>query len=111
MPFGDSQNRFQGIMRNLGTIKPDFYYKEDFGFYLELYNQLPDKRYGAVMTWCNLYMKVMFTMAKTIPGIDLSTITKQEIYDNDYPCLSVKKAVDAGLLPYVKGYIRFNNLM
>ncbi len=96
-------------MRNLGTIKPDFYNKEDFGFYLELYNQLPDKRYGSVMTRCNLYMKVMFTMAKTFPDVDLSTITKQDIYDHDYPCLSVKAAVDDGLFPIVKGYNRFNN--
>jgi len=106
---GENQNKFREIMRNLSTIKPDFYYKEDFGFYLELYNQLPDKKYSAVMTWCNLYMKVLFTMAKTLPGIDLSTITKQQMYDNDLPCLSVKKAVEAGLLPVVKGYTRFDN--
>jgi hypothetical protein len=106
---GENQNKFRDIMRNLGTIKPDFYYKEDFSFYLELYNQLPDKKYGAVMTWCNLYMKVLFSMAKTIAGIDLSTITKQTMYDRDLPCLSVQKAVDAGLLPVVKGYTRFSN--
>jgi hypothetical protein len=105
------ENKFRDIMRNLGTIKPDFYYKEDFSFYLELYNQLPDKKYGAVMTWCNLYMKVMFSMAKTLPGIDLSTITRQEMYDLDLPCLSVQKAVEGGLLPIVKGYARFNNLI
>lgn len=108
-PHGDTQNRFQAIMRNLGTINPDYYYKEDFSFYLELYNQLPDKRYGAVMSWCNLYMKVLFSMAKTIPDVNLATITKQEMYDRDLPCLSVKKAVDGGLLPCVKGYARFDN--
>ncbi len=108
---GENQNKFRDIMRNLGTIKPNFYYKEDFGFYLELYNQLPDQKYGAVMTWCNLYMKVMFTMAKTFPDIDLTTITKQQIYDRELPCLSVNRAVEGGLLPPVKGYARFNNLM
>jgi hypothetical protein len=56
-------------------------------------------------------MKLMFSMAKTIPEIDLSTITKQEIYDFELPCLSVNRAVDAGLLPEVKGYKRFNNLI
>jgi hypothetical protein len=92
MPQGENQNRFQAIMLNLGTIKPDFYYKEDFGFYLELYNQLTDKKYSPVIAWN-----------------DLSTITKQQMYDQNLPCLSVKKAVEAGLLPIVKGYTRFSN--
>jgi hypothetical protein len=109
MPQGENQNRFQAIMLNLGTIKPDFYYKEDFGFYLELYNQLTDKKYSPVIAWNNLYLKMLFGMAKTLPGIDLSTITKQQMYDQNLPCLSVKKAVEAGLLPIVKGYTRFSN--
>jgi len=109
MPRGETQINFGLIMINLGRINPDFYYKEDLSFYLELYNQLPDKRYGSVIAWNNLYLKVMFSMAKTIPGIDLATITKQDLYDNDLPCLSVKKAVEAGLLPVVKGYTRFSN--
>jgi hypothetical protein len=110
-PIGETQNKFRDIMRNLGTLQPDYCYKEDFGFYLELYNQLPDKKYGAVMTWCNLYMKVMFSMARTYPDIDLTTITKEEIHARDLPCLSVNRAVDAGLLPMVKGYKRFSNEM
>jgi len=108
MPRGETQNNFGLIMINLGKINPDFYYKEDLSFYLELYNQLPDKRYGSVICWNNLYLKVMFTMAKQIPGIDLSIITKQDIYDQNLPCLSVKQAVEGGLLPVVKGYARFS---
>lgn len=107
--LGNNQNSFRQIMLNLGMLEPDFYYKQDLGFYLELYNQLPANKYGSVMTWNNLFMKVMFSMAKTVPDIELSTITKQEIYDRELPCLSVNRAIDAGLLPMVKGYKRFNN--
>jgi len=109
MPIGENQNRFHLIMQNLGKLNPDFYYKEDLSFYLELYNQLPQNKYGSVICWNNLFMKLMFTMAKTLSDIDLRTLTKQEIYDRNLPCLSVKVAVEAGLLPVVKGYDRFDN--
>ena len=109
MPRGETQNNFGRIMINLGKIQPDFYYKEDLSLYLELYNQLPDKRYGSVIAWNNLYLKLMFSMAKVTPGLDLATLTKDDIYNQGLPCVTVMKAVDAGLLPYVKGYQRFSN--
>jgi hypothetical protein len=109
MPRGDNQNRFQAIMLNLGRLNPDYYYKEDFSFYLELYNQLPNQRYGAVIAWNNLWLKVMFGLAKTVPGLDLATLTKPDIYEQNLPCISLRKAIEAGLLPVVKGYERFDN--
>ena len=36
--------------------------------------------------------------------IDLATITREFIYANDLPCISVKRAVEAGLLVPVSGY-------
>jgi hypothetical protein len=36
--------------------------------------------------------------------VDLSTITREFIYENDLPCISVKRAVEAGLLTPVNGY-------
>jgi len=106
-----ARDDFALVMKNLRKLKPDFYYKEDFSFYVDRFNQLPQNKYGAVITWNNLWMKVMFSMAKMLPSIDLKTITRQEIYDNDLPCLSVKRAVEAGLLPWVKGYERFDHRM
>jgi len=106
---GANQDDFQAIMQNLRRLQPDFYYKEDFSFYLELYNQLPQNKYTPCNRWNNLWMKAMFGMVKLLPEIDLKTITKQDIHDQDLPCLSLKQAVDAGLLPKVKGYERFDN--
>ena len=106
---GANQNNFRSIMANLQSLYPDYYYKQDMSFYLELYIQLPQNKYGAVISWCNLFMKLMFTMAGTLPGIDLKTLTKADIYANNLPCISVKSAVEAGLLPIVKGYERFLN--
>jgi hypothetical protein len=36
--------------------------------------------------------------------VNLSTITKDEIIAQDLPCRSVKRAVEAGLLPKIPGY-------
>jgi hypothetical protein len=43
-----------------------------------------------------------------MPEVDLRTISRETIYQNDLPCKSVKQAVEAGLLPVVKGYERMN---
>lgn len=99
------------IMTNLGRIKPSDGYKDDLTWYLELYNQLKQNKFTPVICWNNLYIKLMFAMAKANPSINLSTLTKQQIYDLDLPCISVKKAIEAGLLPVVKNYGRFENLL
>ena len=57
-----------------------------------------------MLSWYNLYIKMLFAMQKALPGIDLATITIEQIYAEQLPCISVKAAVEAGLLPRVKGY-------
>jgi len=100
---------FASVMQNLRSLNPSLAYKEDMGMYVSLYNALAENKYNPVKSWNNLFMKVMFTMAKTVPGIDLKTLTRQQIYDDNLPCISVKNAVDAGLLPVVRNYERFDN--
>jgi len=53
----------------------------------------------------------MANMAKMNPEIDLKTITRQQIYQENLPCISVKNAVEAGILPPVKGYERMTALI
>jgi hypothetical protein len=36
--------------------------------------------------------------------VDLKTLSRQQIYDNDLPCKSVKAAVEAGYLSEVLNY-------
>jgi len=105
-PFNDN---FALIMKNLRNLKPSLPYKQDLSMYVDSYNALAVNKYNPVKSWNNIFMKVMFSMAKTLPGIDLKTITRQDIYDNNLPCISVKFAVDTGLLPVVRGYQRFDN--
>jgi hypothetical protein len=98
---------FKEMMRNFHFLKPSPSYREDLQMYVELYNALPINKYTPVRAWNNLFMKLMYAMAKSDPAIDLKTITRQQIYDNDLPCISVAKAVEAGLLPMVRGYAKF----
>jgi hypothetical protein len=53
----------------------------------------------------------MANMAKLYPEIDLKTITREQIYQENLPCISVKKAVEAGVLPQVNGYERMEALI
>ncbi len=99
---------FREIMHNLAGIQPSLAYKEDLSLYLELYNQLKQNKFTPVICWNNLFIKIMFAMAKQYPDIDLSTLTRADIYAQDLPCKSVMRAIDSGLLPEVKGYARFN---
>jgi hypothetical protein len=105
-PFNVS---FRDKMANLQRLNPYYKYKEDMQIYVELYNALAVNKYNPVKAWNNLFMKVMFSMEKTIPDVNLSTITKAEIYARELPCISVMRAVEGGLLPEVKGYERFSN--
>jgi len=71
-------------------------------------------RYGAnirIRSWSILFAKLMRDMAKQNPSIDLLTITREYIYLHDLPCISIKKAVDAGLLPRVYGYEAYTHEM
>jgi hypothetical protein len=97
------------IMKNLGRIQPSDGYKDDLTWYLELYNQLKQNKFTPVHSWNNLFIKLLFAMAKQYPDIDLSTITRDDIISRELPCMSVNRAIDAGLLPEVKNYVRFTN--
>jgi hypothetical protein len=50
----------------------------------------------------------MYALAKAMPEIDLGTLTREEIYQQDLPCISIKRAVEAGLLEKVDNYQRLD---
>jgi hypothetical protein len=69
--------------------------------YLGRYNALKQNEGRYIRSWVNLYLKLMREMAKQDSTIDLITLTREDIFTKDLPCISVKKAVEAGLLPKV----------
>jgi hypothetical protein len=107
-----AHNKFRQAQKALSDIQPSAGFKQNLKDYLLQYNQLPQNKDSRVSAWNNLYLKLMFTMQKLLPGqVDLATITRQQIEEQNLPCRSVKDAVEAGLLPMVKGYERFDQVM
>ncbi len=94
--------QYRQTSNNLWKIKPSQAYKDDFKVYTSLYKDLPDAK-RSVSGWYNLYIKLLWDMQKA-GLVDLKTLTKQQIIDNNLPCKSVKTAVDAGYLPVVLNY-------
>jgi len=95
------------IAKNLKKIQPSDAFKNDFRVYTSLYKDLPEAK-KSVSGWYNLYISMLWTMQKAGMA-DLKTLTRQQIYDNNLPCKSVKSAVQAGLLPAVLNYQSLDN--
>jgi hypothetical protein len=96
--------RVGSITKNLLALQPTAEYKENLSLYLMKYNSLAQNYAKPLRSWVNLFLKLMYNLAKADPSIDLRTITREYIFEHDLPCISVKKAVEAGLLPEVYGY-------
>ena len=110
-PKLSEQNTKTGtITANLFSLNPSEGYKQDLREYIRLYNATPQGEEKPLHAWNNLYLRLMHAMAKDDPTIDLRTLTREEIYARDLPCVSVKRAMEAGLLievnmwklPYIK---------
>jgi len=98
---------YKSIAQNLKKIAPSEAYKSDFKVYTSLYKELPDAK-KSVSGWYNLYITMLWTMQKA-GMVNLKTLTRQQIYDDNLPCKTVKAAVMAGLLPPVLNYQALDN--
>ncbi|PKN78622.1 MAG: hypothetical protein CVU48_07815 [Candidatus Cloacimonetes bacterium HGW-Cloacimonetes-1] len=103
--------RIGSTTSNLFGITPSRGYKDDMSDYLLKYRCLRANASKSIFTWPNLYIKLMYDMAKQLEGIDLRSLTRDEIYLNNLPCISVKSAVEAGLLPAVYDYAVYDHMI
>ena len=104
------QPNFRSAQKQIYTVEPSRFYIQNLKDYLHTYNNLPGNETKQLRTWTNVYNRLMFAMQKAMPEtVDLKTITRQQIYDQDLPCKTVKAAVEAGLLPIVKNYKAMTN--
>ena len=106
-PRTSPQNALLGVKsRNLSKIPLSDLFKQDLRYYAE-----SGRQRGEYLNWRNVLIKMMYEMEKSLPDVDLATITKAEIYTKDLPCRCVKSAVEAGLLAPVRGYQALINAM
>jgi len=97
------------ISANLKKLDVSEGYRGDLRIYTEM-SRLQSSGANACYSWSNVFMKLMFATAKAYT-LDLKTLTREQIYDAMLPCISVKTAVDAGLLPPIGGYENLNQLL
>lgn len=103
------QPGFAGAQKAIYALNPSSGYIQNLKDYLLLYNQLPGFKDKPAQSWTNLYNKLMFALQKALPGqVVLKNITREQIAAHNLPCVSVKAAVEAGLLPAVRDYEKFN---
>lgn len=106
--LNENNHKLGSTTSNLHRIKPSEGFKNDMRTYLGRYNALRENEGRYVRSWVNLYLKLMRDMAKRDISIDLQTLTRDDIYTRDLPCISIKRAVEAGLLPVVYDYSYLN---
>ncbi len=100
---------FKAVMANFKALNPSQGYRDDCAQYVKEYNELVANSKPHIVTWTNLYQKIMWMMKRIMPELDLATLSREQIYTQELPCISVKRAVEAGLLPRVKGYEQLDN--
>jgi hypothetical protein len=102
--------KFAAAQRVIFALQPSEGYKSNLKDYLLRYNLLPENEGKQAQSWGNLYVKLMYAMQKTYPEtVALAYLTREQIVSQNLPCRSIKAAVEAGLLPVVKGFERFVN--
>lgn len=97
-------NRTRIIMANLKQIQPSEDYRNDFYHYWIGYENLIEFEHKRAATWYNLYVKMMFALQKNDDRVNLQTITRAQIYEQNLPCKTVRAAIEAGFLPPVRDY-------
>jgi hypothetical protein len=106
----ENNERTTSIMANLKTLNPSEGYRNNLQDYVMYYNDSKDYGHKPMNAWNNAWLKLMFALQKAMPGqVDLKTITRQQIIDQNLPCRTVKAAIEAGLLSAVGNYTYFTN--
>jgi hypothetical protein len=103
-------DRTINIMANLKLIQPSEGYKRNFSDYVLFYNECKEYQYKPMLSWNNVYLKMMFALQKAMPEqVDLKTISREQIYAQNLPCKTLKAAIDFGLLPAMPDYEWWEN--
>jgi hypothetical protein len=101
IPKSTPQNaRLKLVSARLRTLQISAEYITDLRYYAALISER-----GKYLNWRNVYLKLMYALQR-LYGVDLSTISREQIAEQELPCRSVKHAIEAGLLAPVPGYQR-----
>lgn len=94
------------ISKNLKSLMPSEAYKLDMKLYTELLRM--KNKEASAYSWSNVFRKLMYGMAHKF-SLNLATLNRQQIVADNLPCISVRAAIEDGLLEAVPGYERFTS--
>ena len=101
-----STQRFTEIAHRLRELNVSSGYKEDLRRYALLARvQIKDSR---ILNWMNVFYQLFWALSKAY-GIDLATISRDQIFSLDLPVTNLARAIEAGLLEPVSGWQEFTN--
>lgn len=108
MPIQAQNEDYREISRQIKGINPGDGYKHDFRMYLADIRELDESI--RMPSWYSLFIKMMWAMQAKYPRqVNLKTITREQILEQQLPCRSVKAAVEDGLLAKIPGYQYLDN--
>ncbi len=100
---------FTAIQKNLWNLHPSEEYKNDLRRYIEVFNRVRPRRLAPMHKWTNLYVLMLFEMQRRMPQqVNLATLTREQIIEQDLPCRSVAAAVQGNLILPVAGWEEMN---
>jgi hypothetical protein len=100
-----SNRNFCSAVRLAKTLGLSEGYIGDCRSYVLLYNRQNKRKGRSLNAWTNVFVRILLVLVKGHPELDLAVLTKQEIVSQGYPCLTIRQAVEAGLLEKVNGYL------
>ncbi|MBP7309901.1 MAG: hypothetical protein KA984_01285 [Candidatus Cloacimonetes bacterium] len=103
--------RIGDTSRSIFGLNPSAGFKKDLQLYLLGYNRLRENRDKPVQSWSAMYLHLMHAMTRKVENVNLQTITREEIYLRSLPCVSIRAAVEAGVLPAVNGWEGLERLL
>lgn len=106
--FTPSNAITQDIFAFRKRISVSLAYIDDCREYIRLYNRKFRRQGRAMSTWPNVFMKIMRALTNQFPEIDLNTLSREQILEQNLPCRTVADAVDAGYLEKVPGYAKLD---
>lgn len=107
----DNHHRMGRIAQNLFALRPSEEFKHDCRNYANAYARGKSPRQARIGTWSNCYLHLMYALSRAYPQIDLESLGREQIYAQDLPCISIKRAVEAGLLDPVPDYQRMGGTL
>jgi hypothetical protein len=99
-PLYETNRNFGFICSHLrqlySTISAE--YKQDLATYTLMYRSVSYDSQKIPISAYSIFTKMMWSLKKKFPEIDLSTITREEILAQGYPVRNIQESMKAGLI-------------